>query len=236
MSVRVHALRALLVVSLTFAAIAATPLKKAAAASCPSCLACAGDTQRPRALQVWLFNQSRLKDADIADILETANRIWMPYGISMVPENTAEAIKVVVSAQQMRSDTSSQSLALGDTLFSNGHATPYMHLWLGGAEALAVGAEIEGRTFTSRSLDERDAILRQMLGVALAHELAHYLLDSSSHSSAGLLRPTLGVDDLAHPRIAHLRLTADQQRLMCSRDLAPLTAQDRTAAETHRSN
>ena len=224
MPVRVHALRVLLVAVLAFTATAASPIRKTAA-PCPSCLACASEPERPRAVHVWLFNQSRIKDDELADVLATANRIWMPYGFSIETGTAADAIKVVVSGHLMRPDSSPAPVPLGDTLFTNGHATPYIHLWLGAAERLALGSEMDGRTFTSRSMDERDSILRRILGVALAHELGHYLLDTSIHSSVGLLRETLGIQDLAYPARGHLQLTNEQRRLVCSRD--------RAAAEGH---
>jgi len=214
--VRGHALRVILVALLGFTAIAASPIRKTAA-PCQSCVACATEPEHRRAVQVWLFNQSRMKENDLTDILSVAKRLWMPYGISIETGMAADAIKVIVSAHAMRSDSSPAPVPLGDTLFSDGHAAPYMHLWLGAAEALAQSSEIDGRSFTSRSMDERDSILRRMLGVALAHELAHYLLDSSTHSSTGLLRETLGVEDLARPMAGRLRLTTEQRRVICDR-------------------
>jgi hypothetical protein len=53
-----------------------------------------------------------------------------------------------------------------------------------------------------------------MLGVALAHELGHYLLDTSQHSAAGLLQAGLTIHQLAFPEPARLTLTAEQQRLL----------------------
>lgn len=157
-----------------------------------------------------------MKANDLADILTIANQIWAPYGVVMEVGTGGDAIKIIVSSHLMRADSSPAPVPLGDTLFSDGHATPYMHLWLGAAERLASSSEIDRRTFASRSLAERDSILRRILGVALAHELGHYLLDSARHSSAGLLRETLGIEDLARPTQGHLRLTNEQQRLICS--------------------
>jgi hypothetical protein len=74
---------------------------------------------------------------------------------------------------------------------------------------------MDGRPFTSRPPDERNAIVVRMLGVALAHELAHYLLDTANHSAVGLLRATISVNDLASPRPDHLRLSTKQQQLIC---------------------
>ena len=62
---------------------------------------------------------------------------------------------------------------------------------------------------------ERDAILSRMLGVALAHELGHYLLDSAHHSSAGLLRQTMAAHEMEQPNPSHLRLSRKEQLLMC---------------------
>jgi hypothetical protein len=214
---RASLLRGIFVTLLAVNAIAATPLRKAAPSPCQACIACGSETEHSRSVHVWWFNQSRMQTSDLADILTVANRIWMPYGVSIEAGAGADAIKIIVSGHLMRPDSSPAPVPIGDTLFTNGHATPYIHLWLGAAERLASSSEIDGRTFTSRSLDQRDSILRRILGVALAHELGHYLLDTASHSSAGLLRETLGIDDLARPMPGHLRLTDAQQQLMCGR-------------------
>lgn len=213
---RASLLRGIVVPLLALHAIAASPVRRAGPSKCQSCLACGTEVARSRAVHVWVFNQSRLKTNDLADILTIANRIWAPYSVSMEAGTDADAIKIIVSDHLMRPDNSPAPVPLGDTLFADGHATPYIHLWLGAAERLASNAEIEGRTFASRSLDERDSILRRILGVALAHELGHYLLDTASHSSAGLLRETLGIEDLARPAPGYLRLTNAQQQLICS--------------------
>ncbi len=184
---------------------------------CQDCGECAGSTDELRVVGLRIYNQSSVNDADVDRILQTANRIWKPYGVCLQASTGQDAVTVVIS----RATTGALDVGpavLGDTLFTAGHATPYIHLWPANAEALAAGAEIRGRPFVSRSHVERDVILRQMLGVALAHELAHYLLDTARHSAGGLLRGSITVDDLAFPKPGHLRLTHDQQRLLCSGD------------------
>jgi hypothetical protein len=215
---------------------AASPVRKTASPSCQACHAEASESDHPSVVPIWMFNQTGMSEGNLADMLAIANRIWMPYGITIQRQESVEAIRVIVSPNMMRSETSAAPMALGDTLFTQGHATPYIHLWLGAAEALAAGSELEGRSFTSRSSVERDVILRQMLGVALAHEIGHYLLDSSHHSSAGLLRQTLSVTDLAFPQPAHLRLTNAQQQLVCLRRDTMLTDGERPAVIAHRTN
>ncbi len=89
-------------------------------------------------------------------------RIWHQF------EPSANAIAIVLSDRRHPAATGSGPSVLGDTIFTSGHATPYFHLWMGNAEALAGGSEIGGPPFIIRSREERNAIVLQMMGVALA--------------------------------------------------------------------
>jgi hypothetical protein len=208
--------------SLTFLLTCVVPLRAASpdgehtSRQRQECSECRESWHR-RVVGVKIYNQPAIGDAGINRIVETANRIWNPYGVSIEPSAESDAIAVVVArtASQVTSDY--RPKALGDTLFTDGHATPYIHLWPANAEALANASEMDGRTFTSRTRDEQHAILLQMLGVALAHELAHYLLDTSRHSAEGLLRQSIGVSELAFPNPGHLRLTTQQRQLLAAR-------------------
>jgi hypothetical protein len=90
----------------------------------------------------------------------------------------------------------------------------FIYGW-GTPKRLPAGQKLRARPFLMRSREERNTIVLQMMGVALAHELGHYLLDTTHHSAAGLLRESLSVSDLAYPNPAHLRLTDKQQRRIC---------------------
>ena len=175
------------------------------------------ESMHPRVVGLKIYNQPEFSDAGITRIVEIANKIWKPYGVSIGPSTDSSAITVVVARTARQGGRDLESKVLGDTLFTEGHATPYIRLWPANAEALANASEMDGRTFTSRTRDEQHAILLQMLGVALAHELAHYLLDTSHHSAEGLLRESLGVSELAFPNPGHLRLTTQQRQLLVSR-------------------
>jgi hypothetical protein len=236
-SVRARLLRSSALVLLAMTMVTASPKLTEAAASCPTCVAmCASQPDHSRVVHLWLFNQTRMDDGTLAEIVGVANRIWMPYGLAIEPGQGPDAIKIVVSPGMMPSPTTAPGWALGDTLFTEGHASPYIHLWRGAAEALAMNSEIEGRTFTSRPIVERDRILVHMLAVALAHELGHYLLDSSRHSTAGLLRATIEVNDLAYPQPSHLRLTSEQRRRICLTRPDVLAEHDGPRLEPHGSN
>ena len=210
---RSFALALLLFACLAGSASAASTDRARTAPPCQDCSECEG--AQPKVVGLKIYNQPAISDADVNRILQMANQLWNRYGVTIEPSTRADAITLVLSRRTTGGSTDLRPAVLGDTLFSDGHATPYIHLWPANAEALATESEIGGRPFTSLSRVERDAILVRMLGVALAHELAHYLLDTSSHSAGGLLRNPMGVNELASADPAHLRLSRQQQQLIC---------------------
>lgn len=205
-----------LVMALTLPTDATARVVSQASIPCQPCAECTDDSG-PRIVHVRMYNQTRLDESVLANILEVTNRIWEPYGISVDAGTSTDAVTVVVSGGTMRDVVDGAPIAVGDTLFTEGHATPYIHLWLGGAESLARDSQSDGHPFTLKPPLERDAILLRMLGVALAHELGHYLLDTSRHSSAGLLRQTMAAREMQQPNPAHLRLSRKEIQLMCRR-------------------
>jgi len=169
-----------------------------------------------RVVHVKIYNQSRLGEAALNTLIDVANRIWLPYGVSVEPvESPAGAVAVVVGAGQPEPVSRAGRPVLGDTLFHNGHATAYIRLWLGAAEAVASVKSAPGQVFSEVASDQRDAVLLQMMGVAFAHELGHYILDTGQHSARGLLRAAITVKELESPELTRLELTESQQRLMC---------------------
>lgn len=210
-----------LIVGLTLPLVAASPVSDQSTIPCQPCVECTDDAG-PRVVRLRMYNQTRLDESAFANILEVTNRIWAPYGVTVEATASLDAIAVVVSAGTMRGTVDAVPIAIGDTIFTQGHATPYIHLWLGAAEVLARNSESDGQSFTMKPVAERDAILLRMLGVALAHELGHYLLDTSRHSSAGLLRQTMAARDMEQPNPAHLRLSRKELQMMCQRPDRPV--------------
>lgn len=181
----------------------------------PPCVDCATDPGQLRVVRVKIYNQTRMSEANLDRVLEIANGIWLPYGVSFERATSADAIIIVMSKDPTSAATSLGPTVLGDTLFSRGHATPFIRLWPGAAEALVGGANYEGKPLRAWPDATRDAILLRVMGVALAHELGHYLLDTAHHSSGGLLKATLSVRELEYPDPARLWLTVEHQRLLC---------------------
>ena len=179
---------------------------------CPPHVDHAGDNHEPRIVRITLYNHSRFTRADLEDLLAVTNRIWSPYGVTMTNESGPGAVAVIVTDQPTRAAGELGPIVLGTTLFTEGHATPYIKLSLLAAEMFADEGVESGLPFSARPRNQRDEMLTRILGVAFAHEMAHYLLDTSQHSSSGLLQAGLGVRDLTSPDPGRLKLTPGQER------------------------
>jgi hypothetical protein len=192
---------AALVTALITSAIAGAETNRSLAPSCTADLT----------VPITIYNQSHLSEGDMDAILRTANDLWQPYGVTLVPVSSHGVAVIVADGWSAGNQGDASSMVLGTTMFTNGHADPYIHLWVGAAQALLDTAPRPSSNMTDV---ERTASLRPVLGVAFAHELGHYLLDTPRHAG-GLLQPSLSVHDLQHPTIAHLGLTAQQQSNLC---------------------
>ena len=168
----------------------------------------------PRVVRVSMYNQSRMRPADIERLLAVANALWAPYGVVLEMSSGPGTVAVVLRNGSSLPDDAGR-MVLGTTLFAEGHATPYMRLSLAAAEAFADDSETGGLPYNVRPIEKRNELLMRILGVALAHEMAHYLLDTAQHSRGGLLQAGLGIRDLASPDPARLKLTPGQLRLLC---------------------
>jgi len=187
-----------------------------ATSTCSACVDCSSEAVNARTVRLKFYNQSRMSETDLSTMVALNNRIWEPYGVRFEGTTTrTDAVTVVVSGRERGPAWGSYQTVLGETLFAGHHATPYIRLWLGAAEAFAEATRVGIVQFFTLPREQRNDILVQMMGVSLAHELAHYLLDTTKHSSRGLLKPAINVADMQRPDIAHLELTRSQQSLMC---------------------
>lgn len=171
--------------------------------------------EHPTVVSVTIYNRSKLTGTKLAAIVATANDLWSPYGVT-IESGSRRGVAVVISPDApAMARLATAPLVLGTTSFTGGHANPYIHLWVGAAEALAAGAN-GGRQLAVVPNRQRDLLLVPVMGVALAHELAHYLLDTPRHSSEGLLQEAVSLHDMTHPARDRLFLTVDQQQTLCS--------------------
>lgn len=168
----------------------------------------------PRIVRLQIVNHSRLPQANVEGMRSVASRIWAQYGVDVEFGWGPGAVIVELAADGDLAPSDPSVPVLGTTQFTDGHAIPMIRLSPPVAEALAAEAEIGVIPFRALSPEHQDAVLERMLGVALAHELAHYLLDTRQHSSRGLLRERFTTRELAFPEQGRLTLTVEQQRLL----------------------
>ena len=202
---------------LSFAAVCLAEQSTAGpAALVEAAVPCCETGGQSRVVQLTLRNHSRMGDADVGDVLAVANRIWTPYRVGVELGTGPGAVTVVLIDGRHLAPQDVSVSVLGTTLFARGHALPFISLSLAAAEALADDSDLGVIPFRAQSAERRNGILRRMLGVFLAHEIGHYLLDTTRHSPAGLLQAALSTRELAFPQPSHLTLTPAQRRQLCS--------------------
>jgi hypothetical protein len=183
----------------------------------------ANSDESSRIIQLRVYNQTQMRECAVHRLIEIAGAIWRPYRVTVTSGDGAKAVSVVITDRhQLAEGSNAYFTVLGTTLFTAGHATPYIRLSVSAAEAYAISVDDAGVPFVALPAVRRDSILQQVMGAALAHEIAHYLLDTPDHSPEGLLKAGLLPSAIMHPDPAHLWLTADQQRRLCRPRVAEL--------------
>src|SRR5262245_49440472 len=114
---------------LTATSIAVLLAAMAAAPAAQSAAVCPPPTPREacsaRIVTLTIYNRSRVGQAELDAMLDVTNRIWTPYGVKMQPGRGPGAVAVVLSDRRS-APTNDGREVLGSTLFSEGHATPYI--------------------------------------------------------------------------------------------------------------
>jgi hypothetical protein len=138
---------------------------------------------------------TRTEDAALREV----NLIWGVYGVDVraaspdaVPRAHAVRLAVVLAEH---ADRNVAAGSLGSIQFTDHVPEPvvvvYPHTIAG---VVSAGLSRRGHTETASAF--RDPFVGRAMGRALAHEIGHYLLQSSDHSTTGLMRAQLLVADL----------------------------------------
>ena len=203
----------------------------ASAAYVPAAVMCApGVTRETDAiLPTHLYNQTRLRPQDLEVIAGITDAVWRRYQVRVVLAGPTAAVLRVTIADKSSPQAGTQGpIPVASTVFDQGHATPTIYLWLGSAERLAASRPGE-RDFSEFPTNAQNLRLSRILGVSLAHEIGHYLLDSAFHSTRGLLRATMSTLQMLDPRLKDLGLDDEQIASLCDK-LPALKNDDRLHA------
>ncbi len=164
-----------------------------------SALAEAVDAHAPLvSLRVVLIAAPGLTPAARGSLIGEAGRIWETAGVRLEwrnslepeaqPRDTLRVLAVSRPAWQSRSNVR----VLGELLrFETSKAIARVSL----DEAERIAAR--NRIWTAGQRHLRDLQIGVVIGRAVAHEIGHYLLDTSTHAPAGLMRATIDAAEFA---------------------------------------
>ena len=152
----------------------------------------------PRATVTLVVDRKRAPSPLVDELIDEAAEIWRPLGVALrrgdadAGESPA-AIRLVVDDRDDSELARSSTESLGWIRFgATGVPEPIVHV------SRAAAKRLLDETASNRELPVRyhDELLARILGRALAHELGHYLLASTHHTSRGLMRSTWPLDML----------------------------------------
>jgi hypothetical protein len=172
------------------------------------------DTSQP--LPVRVSNGTTLNDRHLRIIAGIVEAIWSPYGVRFDWRGRASGgVEVVIDSGTLPPGRGAVALPVASIDFVDGMATSRIRVSHGNARVLAARARLNDRSFVTLPPPLQAELIARMLGVAVAHELGHYLLNARSHSVQGLLRPNIPTSQLMDGNPRHLRLTAEQVAVLC---------------------
>ena len=178
--------------ALAFLARSATPAPPAASLPAAS------------ALRVLVRVDTRAveKHLRLADLMRTVQTIWKPYA-DIVFADTADLggdgdvdeIQLIVA--EAKGSAASGASALGwITFIAPGRPANVVTVSVATARSLLAGESLMGRRLDQLPPALRQQLVTRAVGWSAAHEIGHYLLRTSAHSVAGLMKPQLTASDV----------------------------------------
>ena len=125
-----------------------------------------------------------------------ATRIWLRHGVELTwaypaPAKCDTIVPVVFDELRVRALAGPKRDALALTEFVGRSRKIYVSA----SRAFQMAGQIRGRASAHETIGERDYRQGTLIGRALAHELGHVLLNTTAHSTGGLMRPVFSAKD-----------------------------------------
>jgi hypothetical protein len=139
--------------------------------------------------------------------------IWEPVGFHInwrepdVNDAAACVLKVIVrdSPTPWGSTREPRRLTIAATVAREEHGQPVIYVSASASRALLEGQHLQQYPVSwLPSVYER--LMGQIMGRSIAHELGHYLLQSSFHAPSGLMRAVVPVEDFMTPSLKEFRV------------------------------
>jgi hypothetical protein len=186
--------------------------------------------QVQRTLNINLASSQDLSGVSTGALVAEVNAIWWDSNLRLVwrtadvseplpamPESE-DWLRVLVLARQTTGAGDTSTFAVGELLRSDG------------ARPLAIASIIAARRVVDDSIRAKpldgprdyDRRLGVVLGRAVAHEIGHYLLGTSTHANEGLMRARIHAREFANVRSRSFRLDKPAQAYLARLASGPL--------------
>src|SRR5262245_58598059 len=145
-------------------------------------------------LVVGITVVSNISPAQVNRRLQEAADIWRAAGIAIVWQQDTGAVaarasvRVTIGNWRGAGMSEDQTMPLGWIVFTDGEPEHEIYVSYSNAITLLDLARVSAPPSTQMPRAEREALLGRALGRAMAHELGHFLLASSAHSTRGLMQ------------------------------------------------
>jgi len=161
-------------------------------------------------LQLVVFQG--LSSGQTAQLRKSVVELWASQDITIewAPMDAMDSVRVMVDRPIPggQGDLRDECWNVASTRVINGRVAPHVYASVDAAERVLASAN---PSFSTRSLGS--LMLVRVLSRAIAHELAHYLLDTRTHTARGLLRARFTADEFVSSVQGPFRLEREQLAL-----------------------
>lgn len=184
-------------------------------------------------LQLVIGPEANLADMAVPDLLREIRAIWAPVLQVVLEPATApprdRAIRLMLRTEDRPGRPAdhvdrSHTPALGWIEFVDGVPKPVITVSVARARVSVNGAVVAGRLVQELPPAVSHRLTAVALGRAIAHEIGHYLLQSTAHSRTGLMRAGFSPRELTARSTAGLQLSPAERQRIASRLAAPVWA------------
>lgn len=169
-------------------------------------------------------------DVSTKDVVREVQAIWAPL-LHVIAEPSDAPTRIGALRLALRADNRATAAAsahdpaaLGWIEFVDGQPQPVITVSLERARAVVNRVVVAGRPVSAWPPVVSERLVAVALGRTIAHEVGHYLLQSSAHSRTGLMRAGLTPRDLTERGTARLQLSTEERARVVQRLVAPVWA------------
>jgi hypothetical protein len=178
-------------------------------------------------VQMTVDARSTVADLPIPGILTEVRELWKPYlTVAFRSEADPEAgcaptVRLIITDRTEATPDAQGRTPLGWIEFvDRGQPAQTITVSARTARMMQQDGRWLGRPLGSVPFAAGQSFLSRALGRAIAHEIGHYVLRSTAHSSAGLMRPRFSVADIMDRR-SHFRLGPEDEARLAARLATP---------------